>query len=142
MLVPDVNVFVNAYRPESEHHAEDLAWLERSLQGTEPVGICEQVLASFVRIVTHRRIFDEPTHPREALEFCEVVRSAPSALRLSPGERHWGIFAALCRDVGARGVVVPDAYLAALALEKSATWVTHDRGFARFPGLRWITPTS
>jgi uncharacterized protein len=55
---------------------------------------------------------------------------------LAPGERHWSIFAELCRRTGAVGNVVPDAFLTALALEQGATWVTADRTFARFPGLR------
>jgi len=46
----------------------------------------------------------------------------------------------VCRVVRARANLVPDAYLAALALEKGATWLTTDRGFARFPGLRWRHP--
>jgi toxin-antitoxin system PIN domain toxin len=74
------------------------------------------------------------------LAFCAAVLDAPSAVPVRPGVRHWPIFAGLCHDVGARGNLVPDAYLAALALEHGATWVTTDRGFARFPGLRWRTP--
>jgi predicted nucleic acid-binding protein len=59
---------------------------------------------------------------------------------VTPGERHWSVFADLCRAVGATGDVVLDAFLAALAIEQGATWVTADRGFARFPGLRWEHP--
>jgi predicted nucleic acid-binding protein len=65
------------------------------------------------------------------------VLAGPGAVRVRPGSRHWGIFSRLCREVGARGNVVPDAFHAALAIEHGATWVTTDRGFARFPGLRW-----
>jgi len=50
------------------------------------------------------------------------------------------MFAELCRVAGARGNVVPDAYPPALAMENGATWVTNDRGFARFPGLGWRLP--
>ena len=57
-----------------------------------------------------------------------------------PARRHWAIFDRLCRDVGAKGNVVPDAYLAATALEVGAELVTADRGFGRFPGLRWRHP--
>jgi hypothetical protein len=57
-----------------------------------------------------------------------------------PGERHWGIFRRLCNEVGARGNLVPDAYLAALAIESGSEWVTTDRDYARFPGLRWRHP--
>jgi len=59
---------------------------------------------------------------------------------LIPGPRHWEIFARLCRKIGARGNRVPDAFLAALAIESGSEWMTADRGFARFPGLRWRHP--
>lgn len=140
MLLADVNVFLYARRRESERHEEHRAWLERSLAGPEPFGVSEIVLAAFVRIVTNHRVYHEPTPPRAALEFCEQVLSAPLAVVVRPGPRHWSIFADLVRAVEARANVVPDAYLAALALEHGATWVSHDRGFARFPGLRLRPP--
>ncbi len=140
MLIADVNIFVNAHRPESPHHALDAAWLRQALAGAEPIGIADHVLASFVRVVTHRRVFTSPSTLGEALLFCSEVRSAPAAVRVGPGERHWELFTDLCQSVGAKGNAVPDAFLAALALEQGATWVTHDRGFARFPGLRWVIP--
>ena len=59
---------------------------------------------------------------------------------MTPGPRHWEIFARLCRESEARGNLVPDAYLAALAIESGCEWVTTDRDFSRFPGLRWKTP--
>jgi predicted nucleic acid-binding protein len=59
---------------------------------------------------------------------------------ISPGSRHWGIFVDLCRKVGAKGNLIPDAYLAALAIESGSEWITTDRDYARFPGLRWRHP--
>jgi len=59
---------------------------------------------------------------------------------LAPGKRHWAIFTRLCRDVEAKGNLVPDAYLAALAIESGCEWVTTDRDFARSSGLRWRHP--
>lgn len=35
---------------------------------------------------------------------------------------------------------ITDAYLAAYAMENNATWLSADRGFARFPRLRWSHP--
>ncbi|HET7476144.1 MAG TPA: type II toxin-antitoxin system VapC family toxin [Dermatophilaceae bacterium] len=140
MLLADVNAYLYAHRPESPRSAEHKSWLEGALCGREPFGVSELVLAGFVRIVTNHRVYREPTTPAVALAFCAAVRQAPSAVVVRPGVRHWSIFEELCLGLGARGNAVPDAYLAALAIEHGATWVTTDRGFARFPGLRWRTP--
>lgn len=137
MLLADVNVFLYAHRPESPRHDEYRSWLEHALTSVEPFGVSEAVLASFVRIATHSRVYREPTPPDVALAFCDAVLIAPACVSLRPGPRHWSLFASLVRSAGARGNLVPDAYLAALAIEHGATWVTTDRGFARFPALRW-----
>ncbi len=140
LLLADVNAFIYAHRAESPRAAEHRGWLESALAGDEPFGVSELVLSTFLRIVTNHRIYREPTSPALALSFCSTVLEARSAVRVRPGARHWDIFSGLCEAVGARGNVVPDAYLAALAVEHGATWVTTDRGFGRFPGLRWRTP--
>jgi toxin-antitoxin system PIN domain toxin len=97
-------------------------------------------MSSFLRIATHPRVYREPTPPAVALDFCRAVVEAPSAVRVRPGPEHWRLFTTLVDTGQARGNLVPDAYLAALALEAGATWITTDRGFARFPQLRWSTP--
>lgn len=140
MLLADVNVFIGAHRYDSARADEHASWLSARLAGPEPFGVSELVLSSFLRIVTNHRIFHDPTSPTVALQFCQEVLTAPAAVRVLAGPRHWAIFSKLCSQLGARGNVVPDAYLAALAIEHGATWITHDRGFARFPGLRWSTP--
>ena len=65
---------------------------------------------------------------------------SPSVVSISSGDRHWDLFVDTCRAIGARGDTVPDAYLAAVAMEQGATWISADRGFARFAGLRWQHP--
>ena len=140
VLLADVNVFVYARRRESPGHSEIRAWLQNQLGGSQPFGVSDLVLSSFVRIVTNRRVYVEPTPVAAALEFCAIVLAAPAAVRLRPGARHWEIFADLCRAAGARANIVPDAYLAALAIEHGATWVTFDSGFRRFAGLRVESP--
>ncbi|HEY4376639.1 MAG TPA: TA system VapC family ribonuclease toxin, partial [Acidimicrobiales bacterium] len=94
----------------------------------------------FLRIVTHPRIFREPTPLPVALDFIEVLLDSPAAVLVDAGERHWPIFTDLCRRLGATGNAVPDAFLAATAIEQSATWMSADRGFAGYPGLRWQHP--
>jgi hypothetical protein len=140
MRCVDVNVLVFAHRPESPDHERYRRWLEDARRGMEPLGLSDVVLSGFLRVVTHPRVFNEPTPIVTALEFADRLRASPAALAVAPGERHWSIFSDLCRRVGATGNVVPDAFLAALAMEQSATWVTADRSFGRFPGLRWIHP--
>ena len=44
------------------------------------------------------------------------------------------------RRAGVKATLVPDAYLAALAIESGSEWITTDRDFSRFPGLRWRHP--
>lgn len=140
MLLPDVNVLVNSFRRESPDHQEHRDWLQDLVNGSSRFAMSELVLSGFVRVVTHPRIYRTPSTPTSALGFVSAVLGSPSCVRLRPGQRHLGIFESLCRAVGASGNVVPDAYHAALAVEHGCTWVTHDRGFAGFPDLRWETP--
>lgn len=136
----DVNVLVYAHRPEASRHEEFRTWLDTARRGDEPLGIADWVLSGFLRVVTNPKIFREPTPLTTALAFTDSVRGAPATISLAPGERHWSIFTRLCEAVEAKGNLVPDAYLAALAIESGGTWITADRGFARFPGLRWEHP--
>lgn len=75
-----------------------------------------------------------------ALRFVEGLRAQPNAVVVTPGHRHWEIFSRLCREVEAKGNLVADAYLAALAIESGSELITTDRHFARFRGLRWRHP--
>lgn len=140
MRCVDVDVLVFAHRPEAPGHARFRRWLDDARQAQEPLGLSDVVLSGFLRVVTHTRIFRQPTPLPVALEFARGLTRSPSVLRIAPGERHWDIFVDLCRRVDATGNLIPDAFLAALAIEQGATWVTADRGFARFPGLRWVNP--
>jgi hypothetical protein len=140
MRCVDVNVLVDAHRPEAAHHDTVRAWLDRARRGPEPLGVARQVAAGFLRVVTHPRVFREPTPPPTALAFVDALLTSPAVTPLDPGERHWAIFTGLCATLGLKGNDVPDGFLAALALEHGATWVTSDRGFARFPGLRLESP--
>jgi hypothetical protein len=140
MRCVDVNVPVYAHRAEAPNHADHLAWLDAARGGAEPLGLAPVVASGFLRVVTHPRVFKEPTPIELALEFLDLLRASPATVPVAPGERHWEIFAALCRRLGARGNQVPDAFLAAIAIEQGATWVSSDRGFAGFPGLRWAHP--
>jgi toxin-antitoxin system PIN domain toxin len=100
------------------------------------------VLAGFLRVVTHPRVFHKPTPLKTALNFMSEIRDRSNCIPISPGPRHWEIFLRLCQAVNARGNLIPDAYFAALAIESGIEWVTTDRDYSRFPGLRWRHPIS
>jgi len=140
VILPDVNVLVHAHREDSAHHSECHHWLVQALTSDSAFGLSEAVLASVIRIVTHPRIFKQPTRLDVALAFAAGLLAAPQVVVIVPGPRHWEIFTRLCRDVDARGNLVADAYLAALAIESGSEWITTDGDFARFPGLKWRRP--
>jgi toxin-antitoxin system PIN domain toxin len=99
-------------------------------------GIAELVLSGFLRVVTHPKVFKQPTPLPQANAFCELLRSQPNAVVLSPGARHWQIFTGLCTEAGAHGNLIRDAYLAALAIETGSEWITTDGDYRRFKELR------
>ena len=136
MLLLDVNVLVYAHRAELSRHPEYKAWLCAALTADNPCGISDLVLSGFLRVVTHPSVFRPPSPLPAAVSFAEEVRGGPAAVAVGPGERHWEIFVRLCRLAGAKGNLIPDAYLAALAIETGSEMVTADRDFTRFPGLR------
>jgi toxin-antitoxin system PIN domain toxin len=140
MRCVDVNILVYAHRPESPDHEAYRTWLDEARTGHEPLGLSDVVLSGFLRVATNHRIFREPTPVAVALDFTDALRASPAALTIQPGERHWSIFTDLCRRLRVAGNLVPDAFLAALVIEAGAEWVTADRGFGRFPGLRWAHP--
>jgi uncharacterized protein len=140
LILCDINVLVFAHREDAVDHGRYADWLDETIDSDEAYGISEMVLSGFMRIVTNRRIMKTPSTVEEALGFMDELREQPNAVTLTPGPRNWGIFERLCRDGGATGDLVPDAYLAALAIEHGAELITTDRDFARFDGLRWRTP--
>jgi toxin-antitoxin system PIN domain toxin len=140
MILIDINVLVYAHRPDAVDHAKYRKWLEDALDSGSICGLSDLALMSVVRIVTHPRIFPDSTPLELALGFANHLREHPGCILVSPGERHWEIFTRLCKAVGAKGNLISDAYFAALAMESGAEWITADRDYARFPGLRWRHP--
>ena len=140
MILVDVNVLVYASRRDSGGHGDYRKWWTSVVGGDEAFGVSDVVLSGFLRIVTHPKIFRPPTPIAQALAFGARILSQPHCVRVNPGPRHWEIFRRLCLSIGAKGNLVPDAYLAALAMESGCEWITTDRDYARFPGLRWRHP--
>ena len=140
MLLPDVNVLVYAHREDASQHRAYLDWLESLVNGEEAFGVSDLVLSGFLRVVTHPKVFRTPSSLADALTFARQIRNQPNCVSVSPGPRHWEIFCRLCAGVDAKGNLIPDAYLAALAIESGCEWVTTDHDFSRFKGLRWRHP--
>lgn len=141
MLLIDANVLILSHRQDLPGSAGSATWLTNALAGDETIAFPDSVLSAFLRIVTDRRVFEQPTTLEEAAGFIEFLLVQPGVSNLQPGRRFWPRMIALCRESDARGPLIPDAYLAALAMEAGATLITNDRGFARFPALRWRRPS-
>jgi toxin-antitoxin system PIN domain toxin len=140
MRAVDVNVLVYALRDDAERHDEYRDWLDTVRRGPEPLGLADVVVSGFVRVVTHPKVFRTPTRLSIAFDFVESLRTSPAVVPIAPGARHWSVFTDLCRATEARGNDAPDAFLAAIAIENGATWCSADRGFSRYPTLRWEHP--
>ncbi|MCC6355474.1 MAG: type II toxin-antitoxin system VapC family toxin [Verrucomicrobiae bacterium] len=140
MILVDVNVLVHVHREDTDRHEELKAWMESALSDPAGIAVSDLALSGCLRVITHPRVFKEPTPVALAIEFVEDFRSRDAVHILAPGADHWQHFIDLCRKVEARGNLIPDAYHAALAIETGCEWITLDRGFARFPGLRWRHP--
>jgi toxin-antitoxin system PIN domain toxin len=140
MMLPDVNVLIYAFRKDVAQHAICRAWLDQVVLNDARFGISPLALAAVVRITTQSRVYPTPSTLDEAFGFCEDILSQPHCQIVEPGERHWDVFRRLCIETDTHGPCVTDAWYAALAIEWGCEWVTMDRDYARFPGLRWSMP--
>lgn len=137
MIVPDVNVLVEAHRADAPRHERAARWLDDAVNGVEQVGLADAVIVGFVRVMTNPRIWTVPAPLETVLGSVDALLAHPGAVRAGAGPRHVEHFAQMCRASAARGNLVSDAAIAAVASEHGATIVSFDRDFARFPGLRW-----
>jgi uncharacterized protein len=140
VILPDVNILLHAFRADSLEHARSRAFLEALVNDPAPYGMSPSVLTAVVRIATHPRIYARPSALTETLAYCRTLLDQPNCVVVVPGHRHWSLFERLCSQAAATGNLVQDAFFAALAIESGCEWVTLDRDYARFEGLRWKTP--
>ena len=140
MILPDVNVLIYAFRSDVPEHAICGPWLRSVITGDDRFGLSPLALSAVVRVTTNPRIFRMPSEVDDAFGFCTDLLGQPHCQIVEPGERHWDIFSRLCVETNTRGPKVADAWFAALAIEWGCEWVTFDRDFARFPGLRSRRP--
>jgi toxin-antitoxin system PIN domain toxin len=128
----DVNVVVAAFRGDHPLHGVARPWFDDVVTGDEPFAVPPAVWASFLRLVTNRRVFPLPTPRAEAFAFLDAVTGQPNHLLIGPGPRHLTVLRQACDEAEASGDLVPDAVL---ATEHGATIATFDRDFARFGGV-------
>jgi hypothetical protein len=133
-------VLLYAFRRDAPRHEEYRHWLDSVVNGDAAYGVSPHTLASVIRISTHPRIYKHPGGLKEAMDFCRVVMEPEHCSLVQPGAGHWDLFASLCEKARATGNLVQDAWFAALAIESGCEWITTDRDYARFPGLRWREP--
>ena len=139
MLV-DANLLLYAVHRGADQHDAAAHWLTEQLNGSRRVGLPWQSLGAFLRIATHPGAFERPLAPAIAWDRVRDWLAAPVAWIPSPGPEHPRILAELFTTHDVAGNLVPDALLAALAIEHGLTLCSTDTDFARFRALRWENP--
>lgn len=139
MILVDANLLVYAYAVDMPQHAAAKGWLDGRLSGTARVGLPWASLTAFMRLVTNPRVFPRPAAAGDAFGVVRAWLAAPACWVPRPTERHADVLGELLTpDV--RGDLIPDAHLAALAIEHGLLLASCDGDFARFTGLRWENP--
>ncbi|MGN6372032.1 MAG: type II toxin-antitoxin system VapC family toxin [Solirubrobacteraceae bacterium] len=139
-MLLDANLLLYAVHKGAPQHERAADWLTEQLNGSKRVGLPWQSLGAFLRISTHPRAFERPLSPAIAWERVTDWLSAPVAWVPQPGPEHARILGQLIETYEAGGNLIPDAQLAALALEHGVALCSTDTDFARFRELRWIDP--
>ena len=139
-MLLDANLLLYAVHERASQHTAAASWLEAQLNGSRRVGLPWQSLAAFLRIATHPRAFERPLDPATAWQRVADWLAAPAAWIPEPGPGYAGLLGELVKRHEVRGNLVPDAQLAALALEHGLTVCSADTDFARFAEIRWHNP--
>lgn len=139
-MIVDANLLIYAVDHSLPQHSAARSWLEDALNGPIQVGLPWPTLLAFVRIATHPRVARYPLTSDGAWTIVEAWLAAPTVWIPAPTARHQEVLGGLLRSYGLTGNLVPDAHLAALAIEHGVALCSSDTDFARFPELRWINP--
>lgn len=140
MILVDANLLLYAAVREYPQHASASAWLEDRLNGTHVVGLAWPSLLAFLRLAINPRIHEFPPSLGDAWGIVREWLGCEPVFVPTPGPRHREILERLVLECCHQHRHVPDAHLAALAIEHGLVLATHDRGFARFEGLRFELP--
>ncbi|MBX3165905.1 MAG: PIN domain-containing protein [Candidatus Eremiobacteraeota bacterium] len=139
MILIDANLLVYAHIAEMNQHQRAHTWLNDRFNDAPPVGLPWTSLLAFLRVVTNPRILQQPRTVEQAWAQVEAWLEAPNSWIPGPTHNHQALLGRYLA-AGRGGNAVPDAHLAALATEHGLILQSADRGFARFPGLRWENP--
>ncbi len=142
MTLVDANLLLYAYDSASPHHEVSKRWLAAELSSGRTISFALVTLMAFVRIASDPRVFNRPLTPEDACGLIEEWLEQPSTRLLQPGRRTWKILSELCTNGQARGPMVMDAHLAALALEYGVPVATTDRDFLRFADIDIVNPVA
>jgi hypothetical protein len=140
VILVDANILVYATDPRAEHHEQARSWLDGQLSGDSRVGLPWESLLAYMRLVTNPRVFERPQALKVAWRHVEDWLDCECVWVPVPGASHRSILARLLRDLGGGPKLIPDAHLAALAIEHGLALCSNDGDFARFKGLRWVNP--
>jgi len=142
VILLDVNALVYAFHRDSVFHVPWRGWLDEARGGPEPLALCDVAVVGLVRVSTNRAAFDDPATAAEALSFVAELRLEPTVRSVHATQSTWRVLGELAAgDAQLRANLVPDAYLAALAVSHGCRLVSADRGMRRFVGLGCFDPT-
>jgi toxin-antitoxin system PIN domain toxin len=140
VILPDTNVLIYAINENASQYAASRALLDEHIQNQQRIFLPWSVLLAFLRLATGRFVFPSPLSVDEAISFIDRLLALPNVVVVEPGPLHIVTLRTFLQAVGAGGNLVPDAHLAALAIERNATLYSFDRDFGRFPKLKWRIP--
>lgn len=132
-MTPDVNVLVAASRADHPHHGVARAWLEGAVGSSETgavLTLMPMVLASFLRLVTSPKIFQQATPIEDAVAFVDALLASPGVELAALGPE-WTRLRQLCLDKQLSGNDVPDAWVAAAVVQLGEHLVSFDRDFRK-----------
>lgn len=140
MILVDANLLVYGANHSAPEHAAAREWLDLRLGGTARVGLPWPSLLAFVRLASNPLVVRQPVTVAGAWGQVRQWLDSPVAWVPLPTERHAEVFESLCVPSWMTSRLVPDAHLAALAIEHGLTVCSTDGDFARFPGVDWNNP--
>jgi uncharacterized protein len=88
--MPDVNVLVYAHRVDEAVHPAYRRWVDELVNGPDPFALSVLSAVGFVRIVTNRKIYPQPTPIAIALAAVDQIVAQPRCRLVAPGPSHGG----------------------------------------------------